>query len=723
MTPRPSLSLLLVAMLTSLACIDIPDVAPPTETPDADGGSQPDGGITPDAGVEQESDFTLSVNPSEDSILQGSERSFTVSIHRQGGFTEAVDIQLASALSGISATPLNIGAGSTSGTLTLSVSTSTTAGATTVTVRGTSGTRVKETQLMLQIVALGDLSVGWIEPTDSTRYTRERASFDVRVEGGQPEQVELLHGSTLIHRWTEPPYLHDWDTSNLPEGTYEVTARAIRGGTTFTSLPRTIIVDRTAPRVESHLPAPGFATVSVHTDIEVTFSEPIQPSSLAVGEVRIVTGGGATLTVTPELSTDGRKLKLIPSQPLPAPSTIRVELGSPEKRVTDLAGNSLSTGSTWEFTVPAWLPLGGIISAHPGNTPAGQVVMKRGLNGLPVIAWSEFDGTTKNVHAARWNGSTWEMLGGAQSALPGPETHASEPALYADATGTMLLAWSEIAGQGLKRSTFVRRWGNNTWQSVPLLPISGEAEVSVDSPSITTTQAGAIILDVDVDNQGILTIGAFSLAPDAATWATTFVQIPFEQFNVGDSSVTRNGTQLYTVYSAYFDNLEIRGLVVLVNHRDALGAAPINRSPIGPSTDATIETNGNGEPSIAWVETAIGSTDGALFFTHWNGSAWETIQRISPQTSSNLTPSIAIGEDGNPVVAWSGFSAPERSIFVTRQIDGSWAAVGTPLSATTGIDSPAAKPAVIVGPDNVPIVAWQERDGTSEAIHVRRLNQ
>ncbi|MCE9672803.1 Ig-like domain-containing protein [Myxococcus stipitatus] len=578
--------------------------------------------------------------------------------------------------------------------------------------------------MTLQIVPLANLLVGWAAPTNSKTYTNGRVALEVRVENGQPERVELLADSTVIHEWTAPPYTYEWDTSGAGEGDHQITARATRGKTAFTSLPRTVIVDRTAPQVESRSPGAGATNVSVRAPIEVAFSEPVNPSSLEPQDIQVMTADGATLQVTHELATDGRTLRLVPKQPLPAPSVIRVTLGTVNDHFTDLAGNSLGAEGTWEFTVPAWLPLGGAISAYPGNTPAEQVVMKRGANGLPVIAWSEFDGTTKNIHAARWTGSTWEMLGGPLSALPGPETHATQPALYTDVTGTLLLAWSEDTGPEKKgRSAFVRKWGNNTWQSLPDFPGAGAFEYAMSSPSVTATPTGVITINLDIYDGVSFRIEAYRLAPNSAAWTAIPVNTPANQLNPNGSTITRFGDDTFTVYNAYFDILNQRALSVLVNHSQLLGASPIN-TPTGKGPgSAVIEADGNGAPCVAWIEAASGSTESDLYFTQWAGSSWSPPQRVSTQASANTDPSLAIGDDGHPIVAWSGFAAPKRTIFVARRVDLDWTGVGTPLSVTTGIDSPAKKPAIIIGTDNIPIIAWQELDGSSDAIHVRQLNQ
>ncbi|RYG20402.1 hypothetical protein EON82_20275, partial [bacterium] len=134
-------------------------------------------------------------------------------------------------------------------------------GAYTLTLQGKSGTVTKQATVSVTVGKAGDLVVNWVVPTPGKAYTRGPLLLQFTVEGGAAEQVEILKDTTVLVKPTGSPYSFTWDTTSEAEGTYQLSIRATRGGAVFTSAPRTVIVDRTAPTVASFLPAKDAVTV------------------------------------------------------------------------------------------------------------------------------------------------------------------------------------------------------------------------------------------------------------------------------------------------------------------------------------------------------------------------------------------------------------------------------------------------------------------------------
>ncbi|AEI66029.1 hypothetical protein LILAB_20645 [Corallococcus macrosporus] len=103
-----------------------------------------------------------------------------------------------------------------------------------------------------------------------------------------------------------------------------------------------------------------------------------------------------------------------------------------------------------------WKPLGGRISANPGETPADNPALALDSDDTPIIAWSESDGTNRRVHVRKWTGEDWLSLGGAPSEIP-ESAGAATVSLQLDEEGTPWVAWDASANGGPSR-IFVYRF-------------------------------------------------------------------------------------------------------------------------------------------------------------------------------------------------------------------------------------------------------------------------
>ena len=355
--------LLPLCLLGSPACINLPDIETPSQTV---------------------GNFALSIDPNQVTVLQGSSQSVRLSLNRTGGFTESVMVQLVNPLAGISAQPVMIDAGSTSAVMTVSASTSAAPSSQTLTVQGTAGTVTQETSVSLTVARQGDIVMQWASPGQSKAYAKDSVQVQLVVEGGTAESVDLYKGPDFLTRLSGPSYQYTWDISQEAEGEYPLTARATVGGATFNSDIRTIVVDHTAPKVAAQTPSPGATSVPVRNTIQVSFDEALRATSVTDTSVVLSTASTSNIAKTLALSTDGKTLTISPTAPLSLPADVSIILGTSSSPLTDLAGNTLASSSSWSFTIPTWLPLGGALSAVDGKTPAENVAMKVGTDGNPV---------------------------------------------------------------------------------------------------------------------------------------------------------------------------------------------------------------------------------------------------------------------------------------------------------------------------------------------------
>ncbi|WP_163777263.1 Ig-like domain-containing protein [Myxococcus vastator] len=702
-------ALLLAAISLSTACINVPEVEPDP---------------TPDGGAQPTTKFTLNVSPSEDSVLQGGNRDIQVSIVRAPDFTDSVTATLEQPPSGISAQPAMIPAGESTAILTIQVSANAAAGEAALTVRAASGNEFRTASLQLAIAQAGDLIVRWATPApeESVSYTNGALFLEATIEGGTTEAVEFHRDTQLLARVSAPPYIYTWDTRGMAEGEFQLTARAIRGGTSFTSVARTVAVDRTPPAVASRVPASSNAQVSARTSLEATFTESMRSASISQDNVEVLVHGNSRVEAAISLSADGITLTITPSMPIPAPSTVLVKLGTSEQPILDLAGNVLHSTSEWLFTVPVWLPVGGTLSAFPGATPAENAVLKLDADDRPVVAWSEFDGSSKNIHVARWNGSNWVHLGGGLSGLAGAATHAESPALHIDASGRILVVWDEATGVGIGKNLYARRWNSTSWEDLPAFPITGSVETFIGEPCLTTTNTGTVYVYA-THVSGVGRLVAFELQTGATNWTPINVHRPPDYDTTGSATISAQGTNVFVAYDAYHGPDETRVIGALLNHSTALGSSLITLPQSAVATSPGIAVSTGGIPFVTWEEVRQSSEERTIHFSNWTGSAWAEPARISHLSTDNIDASLAIGENDIPMVAWSGVTNSQRSIHVSRRPTSTWEPIGPPLISSSSGDMEAFHPALEIDRENRAWLAWHEAGPSGSDIHVYRHNQ
>jgi hypothetical protein len=126
------------------------------------------------------------------------------------------------------------------------------------------------------------------------------------------------------------------------------------------------------------------------------------------------------------------------------------------------------------------------------------------------------------------------------------------------------------------------------------------------------------------------------------------------------------------------------------------------------------------------------ATNDEVYLRRWNGDAWVELDGsasgggVSDTDDYSLWPSLAVGPDNRPVIAWSNSSneMPQTHQIHTRYWNGvSWKALGLPFGDENGPDDGGAGQASLaVGPDGHPIVAWEQFGDTDYRVFVSRWN-
>ena len=156
----------------------------------------------------------------------------------------------------------------------------------------------------------------------------------------------------------------------------------------------TELIDATAPVVTGTTPAPS-AAVALPSQIDINFSEPLDPASVTAAAFEIRDEANATIAATAVLDATGRRVVLTPSVVLGYLSTYSVAVKSGASGVKDVAGNGLAVDYNWTFSTGAAPPPppdegpGGPIlvvgsTANPFSRYYAEILRAEGLNAFAV---------------------------------------------------------------------------------------------------------------------------------------------------------------------------------------------------------------------------------------------------------------------------------------------------------------------------------------------------
>ncbi|MCY0999099.1 Ig-like domain-containing protein [Myxococcus sp. MISCRS1] len=160
-----------------------------------------------------------------------------------------------------------------------------------------------------------------------------------------------------------------------------------------------------------------------------------------------------------------------------------------------------------------------------------------------------------------------------------------------------------------------------------------------------------------------------------------------------------------------------------------LVGAPIQPSsgsftPVGPSLQLEI----NGRHVVAWVEAGNGDF-GDVYVNRWNGTTWAVLggklNVLSHPTNQGRNPSLQLGAEGLPWVAWSG-AGPQNTqhIYVHRWNGFTWTQLGIPFrfKIPTNSAGDTLRPILRLDPSGNAFIAWAEEHNGRTSVHLTRWN-
>jgi len=222
-----------------------------------------------------------------------------------------------------------------------------------------------------------NFNVEWVEVVLNATHTRRG---DLEIVLTSPSGTESIlaeeHDDRSSHYngWVFTSARH-WDESSQGDWTLLVRDVASRSTGTFDSWQLNVYgtsgVDTTRPTITGFWPAPGAMVPGTATDVDVTFSEPIQ--GLDATDLQLGGAAAASAIVGEPVLQGGRTWRFAISGL--SDGTLDLSLAPDADDVEDLAGNDLDPSPTvWSYTVDTSAPLPGGIQGTKFNDRDGDGV-------------------------------------------------------------------------------------------------------------------------------------------------------------------------------------------------------------------------------------------------------------------------------------------------------------------------------------------------------------
>jgi Bacterial Ig-like domain len=339
------------------------------------------------------------------------------------------------------------------------------------------------------------VSLSFTAPTDTVYVRGDSVTFQILATNADNAPVELLKDDVVLVSLL-PPYTYVWDAALSLEGTYSFKARLSLKDTTVESEPRSVVIDRTGPKVVSQTPAIGTPEAKVTDTISLTFSETLKAESVSD---KLVTVSSANVALTSPYSVLQPDLKtvrvVIPPGRLGTPSQVKLTIAP--GTVTDLAGNPMQPlEDTREWTwiaAPDWQRFGEPLTVAVPKSDADAVAsLAVGADGYPQVALSVADG---GIAVQSWNGRAWQELPLVKKE-PGDKYQTPRlPALTLDSAGVPYLAYvvDEAKDPNVPLKVLLDRFVGGAWQQVGA-EAANERPIGNLQPEVEVARDGTVVV-------------------------------------------------------------------------------------------------------------------------------------------------------------------------------------------------------------------------------------
>lgn len=147
----------------------------------------------------------------------------------------------------------------------------------------------------------------------------------------------------------------------------------------------------------------------------------------------------------------------------------------------------------------------------------------------------------------------------------------------------------------------------------------------------------------------------------------------------------------------------------------------IPQAGITKAKEPALAASPDGTMWLAWV--GFDGTDDEAFASHWDGSNWLPPQQVSTDDGESSLydrqPQVAVGQDGNPWVVWTGHQdGPDDEIYASHWTGTGWTEEQMVSNDDDALDG---SPSLALDAEGQPWVAWEGRATGVEHFHVQIL--
>jgi hypothetical protein len=148
------------------------------------------------------------------------------------------------------------------------------------------------------------------------------------------------------------------------------------------------------------------------------------------------------------------------------------------------------------------------------------------------------------------------------------------------------------------------------------------------------------------------------------------------------------------------------------------GTAKLIGNDTGNAYEPQVAVDSNGNAIAVWRQNVGNNYN--IYANRFNGSDWGTATLIeTDNTSSALSPQVAVDSNGNAIAVWHQYVGAEYSIYANRFNGTDW---GTATLIETDDAGKASNSQVAVDSNGNAIAVWNQNDGANENIYANHFN-
>lgn len=372
--------------------------------------------------------------------------------------------------------------------------------------------------------------------------------------------------------------------------------------------------------------------------------------------------------------------------------------GTPRVAV-DGAGTATLVWSQGPAVMASTRPAGGAWSAPTRISLAGSDTLYPDVAAFPdgraIAVWSSYDGANYRVQASTRNAAgTWT----APATLSAEGQPARTPDVVVDASGRVTATWAR-RDAGWFRVQASSRNADGTWTTPDTISEPGR---DASDPLLAVGASGVLAVAWQ-GSDGLNPRTQVSTRAPGAPWSGASKVSPAGKDAGGhDVSVSPSGsaTVVWILSDAAASQVQASTQV----GSGWSPAAPLSQAGQVPATPPVMETDGAGNPTVAWTDTTDGMTFRVRATARTAGGAWATPALVSTPGVNSFKPQVTVAPDGVAHLTWEISGTLQGS---SHPADGAWSAP-RPVSGPTG-EATMATMATDARGDTV--VAWYLADG------------